>query len=113
MDYLKATVRAIVSAMADTQKTLQSVFPQLSVLPQIQRDVSFVTSQELEDLWPDLHSAKERENDWVKDHPTTFLMQHRRRSEVRQAPRRPRPRLRRLDPERRHPLLGRDPGPGH
>ena len=74
VDYLKATVRAIVSAMADTQKTLQSVFPQLSVLPQIQRDVSFVTSQELEDLWPDA-SAKERENNWVKDHPTTFLMQ--------------------------------------
>ena len=74
VDYLKATVRAIVSAMADTQKTLQSVFPQLSVLPQIQRDVAFVTSQELEDLWPDA-SAKERENNWVKDHPTTFLMQ--------------------------------------
>ena len=74
VDYLKATVRAIVSAMADTQKTLQSVFPQLSVLPQIQRDVSFVTSQELEDLWPDA-STKERENNWVKDHPTTFLMQ--------------------------------------
>ena len=74
VDYLKTTVRAIVSAMADTQKTLQSVFPQLSVLPQIQRDVSFVTSQELEDLWPDV-SAKERENNWVKDHPTTFLMQ--------------------------------------
>ena len=74
VDYLKTTVRAIVSAMADTQKTLQSVFPQLSVLPQIQRDVSFVTSQELEDLWPDA-SAKERENNWVKDHPTTFLMQ--------------------------------------
>ena len=54
--------------------TLQSVFPQLSVLPQIQRDVSFVTTQELEDLWPDA-SAKERENTWVKDHPTTFLMQ--------------------------------------
>ena len=74
VDYLKTTVRAIVNAMADTQKTLQSVFPQLSVLPQIQRDVSFVTSQELEDLWPDA-SAKERENNWVKDHPTTFLMQ--------------------------------------
>ena len=50
VDYLKATVRAIVSAMADTQNTLRSVFPQLSVLPQMEREVSFVTTQELEDL---------------------------------------------------------------
>ena len=73
LDFLKDTVNAIVSAMADTQKTLQSVFPQLSVLPQINRTVTFVTSQELEDAYPDL-TAKEREDAWVKEHPTTFLI---------------------------------------
>ena len=74
VDYLKTTVRAIVSAMADTQKTLQSVFPQLSVLPQIQQDVSFVTSQELEDLYPD-NTPKERENLITREHGCVFLMQ--------------------------------------
>ena len=73
VDYLKTTVNAIVSAMRETQDTLRSVFPQLCVLPQLDKEVSFVTSQELEDLWPDL-SDKERENAWVKEHPVTFLI---------------------------------------
>jgi aspartate--ammonia ligase len=73
VDYLKETVRTIVSALAGTQATLRSVFPQLTTLPVIDREVSFVTAQELEDLWPEL-SPREREDAWVKDHPTTFLM---------------------------------------
>ena len=71
--YLKNTVTTIVAALADTQATLRAVYPQLTPLPTIQREVSFVTAQELEDLWPEL-SPKERESAWVKDHPTTFLM---------------------------------------
>ena len=71
--YLKNTVTTIVAALADTQSTLRAVYPQLTPLPTIQREVSFVTAQELEDLWPEL-SPKERESAWVKDHPTTFLM---------------------------------------
>ena len=71
--YLKNTVTTIVAALADTQATLRAVYPQLTPLPTIQREVSFVTAQELEDRWPEL-SPKERENAWVKDHPTTFLM---------------------------------------
>ena len=70
--YLHETVQSIVDAMADTQKTLQAVFPQLCVLPQLSRNVSFVTSQELEDAFPAL-TPKQREDAWVKDHPTTFL----------------------------------------
>ena len=73
-DYLKETVRTIVNTMADTQATLRSVYPQLTALPTLEREVSFVTTQELEDRWPEL-SPKERENAWVKEHPTTFLMQ--------------------------------------
>ena len=71
--YLKNTVTTIVAALADTQSTLRAVYPQLTPLPTIQREVSFVTAQELEDLWPEL-SPKERESAWVKDHPTTFLL---------------------------------------
>ena len=71
--YLAATVRTTVSAMCQTQATLRAMFPQLLSLPLVERQVTFVTAQELEDRWPDL-SAKEREDAWVKDHPTTFLM---------------------------------------
>ncbi len=73
LDYLKETVRAIVKAAANTQSTLRAVYPQLTVLPTIDPEVSFVTAQELEDRWPDL-TPRERENAWLKDHPTTFLM---------------------------------------
>ena len=71
--YLADTVRTIVSAMCQTQDTLRSVFPQLTALPPLDGEVSFVTAQELEDLWPGL-SPREREDAWVKEHPTTFLM---------------------------------------
>ena len=73
LDYLKATVSTIVEVLADTQATLRSVFPQLTPLPAVERQVSFVTTQELEDRWPGL-TPKEREDAWVKDHPTTFVM---------------------------------------
>ena len=73
VEYLQETVRAIVGAVRETQDTLRAVFPQLCVLPVIDSEVSFVTTQELEDRWPDL-TPKEREDAWVKDHPTTFLM---------------------------------------
>lgn len=72
-DYLKATVRAIVGAVRETQDTLRAVYPQLVALPVLDTEVAFVTTQELEDRWPDL-SPKEREDAWVKEHPTTFLM---------------------------------------
>ena len=71
--YLQDTVRAIVDSIRQTQDTLRAVFPQLCVLPQVEQQVSFVTSQELEDRWPD-YTPKQREDAWVKEHPTTFLI---------------------------------------
>ena len=73
VEYLQQTVCTIVAAMRETQTTLRSVFPQLTPLPLLEEEVSFVTTQELEDRWPDL-SPQEREDAWVKDHPVTFLM---------------------------------------
>ena len=73
VEYLQETVRTIVKAMCETEQTLRSVFPQLTALPRLSPEVSFVTTQELEDRWPAL-SPKQREDAWVKDHPTTFLM---------------------------------------
>lgn len=71
--FLQDTVQSIVEALVDTQYFLRSVFPQLSVLPELSADVTFITTQELEDLYPTL-SSKERENAFVKEHPTTFLI---------------------------------------
>ena len=71
--FLKETVRTIVKAVADTQTTIRAVYPQLTALPLVDTEVSFVTTQELEDRWPDL-TPKQREDAWVREHPTTFLM---------------------------------------
>ena len=72
LDYLYATVQSIVGALADTQYFLRTVFPQLCVLPRLSTQVTFISSQELEDLYPTL-SSKERENAFVKEHPVTFI----------------------------------------
>lgn len=71
-DYLKAVVKSIVNAICDTSDFLKCVYPQLPV--QLERDVTFITSQELEDLYPD-KTPKERENLFVKEHKTVFIMQ--------------------------------------
>ena len=73
IDFLKQTVCSIVNALIETQSFLRTVFPQLNVLPQVSTDIAFITAQELEDLFPD-KTPKEREDAFVKDHPTTFLM---------------------------------------
>ena len=73
VDYLQETVRTIVGAIRETQGTLRSVFPQLTALPPLDENVSFVTTQALEDRWPE-KSPREREDAWVKEHPVTFLM---------------------------------------
>ena len=72
LDYLKLIVNAIVRAICNTNDRLQVRYPQLHV--KIQRDVAFVTTQELEDLYPDM-TGSQRENAFVKEHPTACIMQ--------------------------------------
>ena len=73
LDYLKLTVMDIVTAICDTQDTIQSIYPQLQSLPKLQRRVSFVTTQQLEDMYPEL-TPRERENAYLKEHGTAFIM---------------------------------------
>lgn len=47
-------VRCIVSAVCATEMNLHAMFPQLQDLPLHTPNVTFVTSQELEDKYPDL-----------------------------------------------------------
>ncbi len=72
-EYLKNCVRAIVAAVCATEMNIHAMFPQLIERPLHTPEVTFITTQELEDLYPDL-SGKERENAFVKEHGTTFLM---------------------------------------
>ena len=71
--YLKSVVCSIVSAVCATEMNLHAMFPQLQELPLHSPNVTFITTQELEDQYPDL-TPKERENAFVKEHGTTFLM---------------------------------------
>ena len=73
LEYLELIVRAIVRAICDTNDRLHVRFPQLRI--QLDREVSFITSQELEDLYPDLKTGSEREKAYVKDHHTACIMQ--------------------------------------
>ena len=72
LDYLKLIVKAIVRAICDTNDRLHVRFPQLRT--ELCRDISFITTQELEDLYPELDGAA-RENAYVQKHHTACIMQ--------------------------------------
>ncbi len=72
VEYLKRTVRDIVGAICETADALNVAFPSLKT--KLCRDVTFVTTQELEDRYPDL-TPKEREHAICREYKTVFLMQ--------------------------------------
>ena len=72
IEYLKKVVVSIVDAICNTKDRLHTNYPQLRT--ELCREVSFVTTQELEDMYPDM-TASERENAYVKEHKTAFIMQ--------------------------------------
>ena len=72
VDYLKDTVRDIVGCVCDTATALRNAFPVLTFRPE--REVYFITTQELEDRYPDL-TPNERETAICREHHTVFLMQ--------------------------------------
>ncbi len=70
--YLEKTVQDIVDAICDTAEMIKIEFPEIDV--KLNRKVKFITSQELEDMYPSL-TGKERENAITKEFGTVFLMQ--------------------------------------
>lgn len=72
VEFLQQTVRTIVNALAHAQEVAHAKYPALT--NRIKRKVTFVTSQELLDLYPG-KSVKERENLFTKEHGTVFIMQ--------------------------------------
>ena len=71
-DYLKNTVVSIVNAICDTADRVKELYPSLAI--DLSRDVRFVTTQQLEDIYPEL-PPKERENAHLQEHKTAFIMQ--------------------------------------
>lgn len=71
-EYLKQTVRSIVAAICDTADAINRIYPEIDI--KLSRDVKFVTTQELEDMYPDLQ-PKQREDVYLKTAKTAFIMQ--------------------------------------
>ena len=71
VDYLKEIVNKIYAVLKKTQEIIHQKFPSLNnVLPD---KIHFITTQELEDLYPDL-TGKEREYEITKKYGAVFLM---------------------------------------
>ena len=69
---LKTVVKRIYKAFIKTYNKLIKVYPELE--NEFSKDVIFITTKELEKMYPDL-SRKERENAICKKYGTVFLMQ--------------------------------------
>ncbi|MCC8163868.1 MAG: aspartate--ammonia ligase [Lachnospiraceae bacterium] len=70
-DYLKETVRKIYKALKKTEKYIAIRYDYIEeILP---KEISFITTQELLDRWPDL-SRQEREDRIAKERGAVFLM---------------------------------------
>ena len=69
--YLKETVQSIVDVICDASYKLKRTFPQINV--ELNRQVSFITAQELEDMYPD-KTPEQREHLYLKEHKTAFIM---------------------------------------
>lgn len=72
LGFLKLIVTAIVRAICNTNDRLHVRYPQLRT--KLSPEVSFITSQELEDMYPD-KIPSEREKAYVKEHNTACIMQ--------------------------------------
>lgn len=71
IEYLKDTVKNIVSAICNTLDSLKVIYPEITTT--LSNDVTFITTEELYNLYPEL-TPKERENEFVKTHKTSFIM---------------------------------------
>ncbi len=71
--YLQDTVNRIVGAVCGTLDELKWQFLELEHI-ELKREVTFLTTQELEDAYPDL-TPKQRENEAARRYKTVFLMQ--------------------------------------
>jgi aspartate--ammonia ligase len=72
VEFLKSVVLKILYALTRTSVTLHKTFPAVEQF--IDNDIAFITTQDLEDMYPHL-SPQQRENEITKKHGNVFLMQ--------------------------------------
>ncbi len=72
LDYLRRTAQEIVHCMVDVSERLRREFPSIHV--KISRGMSCITTQELEDRYPNL-TPREREDAYLKEKGTALIMQ--------------------------------------
>ena len=72
LEFLKETVKKIYAALQKTAETLCREYPALDNY--LSDEISFVTTQELEDAYPEL-TPKQRETKYVREHGSAFIMQ--------------------------------------
>lgn len=73
LETLIRVAQDVVDAICDTSARLNREFPSLTT--RLCRKMSAITAQELEDLYPDLKTGKERENAYLRRYKTAFIMQ--------------------------------------
>ncbi|NLK72053.1 MAG: aspartate--ammonia ligase [Clostridiales bacterium] len=71
IDFLKNTVNKIYEVLLDTEKFIGSKFSQFEA--KLPKEVTFITSQELADLYPEL-LPKDRETAYVREKGAIFVM---------------------------------------
>ncbi len=72
IDTLQSTVDKIVECIINTSEKIKKHFTNINI--NLNRNVFFITTQELEDRWPE-KTPKQREDKITKEHGTVFLMQ--------------------------------------
>ena len=65
-------MQSIVDVICNASEALKAAFPQIQVT--LERQVTFITSQQLEDLYPN-ETPEQREYLFAKEHKTVFIMQ--------------------------------------
>ena len=73
-EYLKKTVREIFNVFKLTEEVLFKAFPEKKLVKTVPDDIFFISSQELEDLYPD-KTPRERENLITKEKGAVFITQ--------------------------------------
>ncbi len=70
---LKNVAQEIVECICDVSDRLRREFPAIDV--HLSRDMSCITTQELEDMYPDIPVPSDRESAYLENHKTALIMQ--------------------------------------
>ncbi len=73
LDTLKRTAQEIVDCICDVSVRLNREYS--SIHTRLCREMSAITAQELEDMYPDIPGGSQRENKYLEQHKTALIMQ--------------------------------------